>query len=278
MGTRKNFINKMYEIISDPATDGFIRWADDGTSFMITDESELTRILPMHFKHSNLSSLVRQLHQYGFSKSSGDDGEMIFSNSLFRRGHEEVLESIHRKGQNTVSSLKAENEEMSRRLEKLESEKAILMKENRSLLCENDLLKSRMGTDSLFGMPSTSSGGDWNMPPMSSKMEMDEVDSMSSATPNEMFMEGFSLPPVEFFSGSKRMDIADSSSLDPIDELMMSNPPASSSALSVVKSEEGFLPELTLTRANSNLGEWNEMGNPFESSWTRRDTDDMWFY
>lgn len=63
------FINKLWFIVNDPQTDHIIRWAKCGSWFGIRDSNIFSKtILPVHFKHRNMTSFVRQLNIYGFRK------------------------------------------------------------------------------------------------------------------------------------------------------------------------------------------------------------------
>ena len=66
-----SFIGKLYAIVSNPATQHIICWAEHGQSFLVKDEYAFSRnIMRQHFRHSNFSSFVRQLNFYGFHKRS----------------------------------------------------------------------------------------------------------------------------------------------------------------------------------------------------------------
>ena len=65
-----SFISKLYSIVSNPATQHIICWADHGQSFLVKDEYAFSlHIMRQHFRHSNFSSFVRQLNFYGFHVS-----------------------------------------------------------------------------------------------------------------------------------------------------------------------------------------------------------------
>ena len=69
--TVSSFIGKLYAIVSNPATQHIISWADHGQSFLVKDEYAFSlHIMRQHFRHSNFSSFVRQLNFYGFHKRS----------------------------------------------------------------------------------------------------------------------------------------------------------------------------------------------------------------
>lgn len=97
-------------MVDDPSSDDLIRWADDGTSFIVLRQEEFAkRVLPRFFKHSNFSSFVRQLNMYGFHKvphlqqgSLQDDGSSSserweFSNPHFQRNQPDLLLLVTRK-------------------------------------------------------------------------------------------------------------------------------------------------------------------------------------
>jgi hypothetical protein len=55
--------------LQDP-TSG-LEWNDAGDAICVRDPDDFAKnTLPLHFKHSNFASFVRQLHMYGFSKSA----------------------------------------------------------------------------------------------------------------------------------------------------------------------------------------------------------------
>jgi hypothetical protein len=54
-----------YRMVSDEKYQGMISWNPTGTSFYITRVQEFAAtVLPLHYKHSNFSSFVRQLNMY----------------------------------------------------------------------------------------------------------------------------------------------------------------------------------------------------------------------
>jgi hypothetical protein len=60
------FLTKVYDMVSDPATDAVISWAAGaGASFVIWDSHAFERdLLPRHFKHNHFTSFIRQLNTY----------------------------------------------------------------------------------------------------------------------------------------------------------------------------------------------------------------------
>ncbi|GAA6040841.1 hypothetical protein JCM8097_007742 [Rhodosporidiobolus ruineniae] len=103
------FLNKLYSMVADTATDDLIHWSDDGDSFFITSADRVAKeLLPRFFKHSNFGSFVRQLNMYGFrkvphlqhgvlKKDASDEADLLeFSNPNFTRAQPDLLCLIRR--------------------------------------------------------------------------------------------------------------------------------------------------------------------------------------
>lgn len=102
---RPAFVLKLWNMVNDEKNQEYIRWADDGQSFIIQNKENFDQlVLPRYFKHSNYSSFVRQLNLYGWHKvqdvNSGamQSGEEIrqFKSPYFIRGREDLLDKIVR--------------------------------------------------------------------------------------------------------------------------------------------------------------------------------------
>ncbi|KAJ7789404.1 hypothetical protein B0H14DRAFT_2397539, partial [Mycena olivaceomarginata] len=107
------FLNKLYEMVSDPKTDKLISWSDVGDSFYIYNQEEFSRdVLPSWFKHQNIASFVRQLNMYGFHKiphlqqgvlkSQAGSEHWNFIHPNFRRDQPDLLCYIQRKKSTTA--------------------------------------------------------------------------------------------------------------------------------------------------------------------------------
>ncbi|OEL36204.1 Heat stress transcription factor A-9 [Dichanthelium oligosanthes] len=94
------FLTKVYDMVSDPATDAVISWAAGGGSFVIWDSHAFERdLLPRHFKHNHFTSFIRQLNTYGFHKVDPDRWE--WANEGFVKGQKHLLKTIKRKKKST---------------------------------------------------------------------------------------------------------------------------------------------------------------------------------
>lgn len=94
----------LFSFLDEPQYSDFIRWSDDGNSFIVLDEDEFARrLIPELFKHNKYASFVRQLNMYGFHKKVGlSDNSMRaserknkspseYANPYFKRGHPDLL-------------------------------------------------------------------------------------------------------------------------------------------------------------------------------------------
>ncbi|KAG8056990.1 hypothetical protein GUJ93_ZPchr0002g23470 [Zizania palustris] len=100
------FLTKTHQMVEEQATDEVISWEREGRSFVVWKPVEFARdLLPLHFKHCNFSSFVRQLNTYGFRKVVPDRWE--FANGNFRRGEQGLLSSIRRRKATTPQSSKS---------------------------------------------------------------------------------------------------------------------------------------------------------------------------
>uniref|UniRef100_A0A8C7VIT6 Heat shock transcription factor 1a n=1 Tax=Oncorhynchus mykiss TaxID=8022 RepID=A0A8C7VIT6_ONCMY len=116
------FLMKLWTLIEDPDTDPLICWSPNGNSFHVFDQGQFSKdVLPKYFKHSNMTSFVRQLNMYGFRKVvhieqgglvKPEKDDMEFQHPYFIRGQEPLLENIKRKVTN-VSNVKHEDLKMS---------------------------------------------------------------------------------------------------------------------------------------------------------------------
>ncbi|KAF7187920.1 Transcription factor SFL1 [Pseudocercospora fuligena] len=64
------FIHKLYNMLEDQSIQHLISWSQTNESFVMSPSSEFSKVLAQYFKHTNISSFVRQLNMYGFHKVS----------------------------------------------------------------------------------------------------------------------------------------------------------------------------------------------------------------
>ena len=95
----RTFVEKLFEMVSDWQTNHLIAWNEEGDAFEVFHilDFEAT-VLPLYFKHSHMSSFVRQLNSYGFLKvrRSNRASGSVFSHPSFSREGRAALSSISR--------------------------------------------------------------------------------------------------------------------------------------------------------------------------------------
>lgn len=64
------FIHKLYNMLEDRSIRHLISWSNTNESFVMSPSNEFSKVLAQYFKHTNISSFVRQLNMYGFHKVS----------------------------------------------------------------------------------------------------------------------------------------------------------------------------------------------------------------
>ncbi|XP_051971419.1 heat shock factor protein [Xyrauchen texanus] len=114
MGEMKNsytvpaFVSKLWTLVDAHSTNDLICWSQDGCSFLVQDELRFSKeVLPLYFKHSNMTSFVRQLNMYGFHKVVHVDADLLraggqvdrveFQHENFRKAQPHLLGLIRRR-------------------------------------------------------------------------------------------------------------------------------------------------------------------------------------
>ncbi|KAI1920978.1 Flocculation suppression protein [Ophidiomyces ophidiicola] len=100
------FIHKLYSMLQDSSIQHLISWSSSNESFVMSPSSDFSKVLAQYFKHTNISSFVRQLNMYGFHKVSdvfhtgSPDSpmwEFRHGNGNFRKGDLSGLREIKRR-------------------------------------------------------------------------------------------------------------------------------------------------------------------------------------
>ena len=96
--TVPTFIKKTYDILEDRKFPEIIDWNAEGTALIIKKPTEFCKkVLPVYFKHNNLTSFIRQLNMYDFHKRRTQDVDHIYCHDLFQKGKRHLLKEIKRK-------------------------------------------------------------------------------------------------------------------------------------------------------------------------------------
>ncbi|GAA5928610.1 hypothetical protein JCM1841_000174 [Sporobolomyces salmonicolor] len=105
-GGASDFVKKLYKMLDDGQFSDVVSWGYTGDSFVVKDMNQFTtHILPLHFKHSNFASFVRQLNKYDFHKvKNAEEGQNPYGDNTwefkhpnFRADMKDNLENIKRK-------------------------------------------------------------------------------------------------------------------------------------------------------------------------------------
>jgi len=91
------FLQKTFEIFSNPEYEETCSFSPNGDTIVIKKVPEFCSILPLHFKHENFQSFVRQLNMYDFHKTAQDPTSHEWQHSYFRKGRQDLLPLIKRK-------------------------------------------------------------------------------------------------------------------------------------------------------------------------------------
>eukprot|EP00804_Cyclotella_cryptica_P015539 CCRYP_003556-RA/>CCRYP_003556-RA protein AED:0.36 eAED:0.36 QI:308/1/1/1/0.42/0.25/8/2235/455 len=77
----------LLDLVNDTSSTNpeIIEWLPCGTAFRINDEDAMGEVLQKYFRHNKLSSFIRQLNLYGFSKQIDGDSKGAFKHPLFNR-------------------------------------------------------------------------------------------------------------------------------------------------------------------------------------------------
>lgn len=107
--TPPRFVKKLYSIVESPECP-FVKWGEDGASFLITDKPLFVReTLSKICRTDDYSTFIRQLNNYGFTKIKSDLPHTDeFSNPKFVRGSPELLAAIRRKSAPEEKGLETE--------------------------------------------------------------------------------------------------------------------------------------------------------------------------
>jgi hypothetical protein len=135
------FIRKTYDILEEKKFPDIIDWNSEGTALIIKKPTEFCqKVLPLYFKHNNLTSFIRQLNMYNFHKRRTQDVDHIYCHELFQKGKKHLLKEIKRKNNEHFHCIQ-------KTLDPYETVQTI--QDSSSLVHENHLIK-KLNRDTLL--------------------------------------------------------------------------------------------------------------------------------
>lgn len=147
------FIHKLYEMATCDTHAAVFGFSEDGMSLKIRRPQDLGPVLLRYFKHSNTSSFIRQLNNYGFktiSSVSNGNSVQTFAHPYFYRDGKDLLDTITRKTAKNVKKCKGDiikelqhvETEYRKRFRDMESRNQQLERKNDALESENKRLRT----------------------------------------------------------------------------------------------------------------------------------------
>ena len=96
-----SFLLKTYDIVNNLQYKDWVKWNEEGDAFIILNNDFWEKILPVYFRHKNMSSFIRQLNIYGFKKTKSKNEEQCFAHKDFRKDNKKLLLNMKRKTKNS---------------------------------------------------------------------------------------------------------------------------------------------------------------------------------
>ena len=153
---KSNFLNKLYELISNKDYINDIHWSQDGNSFIIQNfQNFCYNIMPKVFGLKLFSSFHHQLNCYGFVKIK----EQEYYNKNFTRNNRKLLLNIKRKKKrnksisdefnsdndnNILKKIEFQIKNEKNKYKKLENSLFLIQKRREYLINENKFLKNKL--------------------------------------------------------------------------------------------------------------------------------------
>ncbi|KAL7553713.1 hypothetical protein ACHAWF_017034 [Thalassiosira exigua] len=100
---KPTFPESLYAILSNPDLSNVIEWSSHGRSFRILNRDEFSKsVLPVYYRHSNLSSFNRQLNGYGFKKIRLGPYEKSYFHPFFLRNLPHLVKNMTRRSSEMI--------------------------------------------------------------------------------------------------------------------------------------------------------------------------------
>ena len=132
-----------------------VEWSEDGSTFVVKNVEEFSKLLPRYFKTANFASFVRQLNMYNFQKQKCGNMQHKFFHPNFKRGRVRDLALIKRKkiiSARPAKKIKKRSRDpprqssgrMEEKMNKLEKTLGVLTYQNEVLIKSNGELMNHM--------------------------------------------------------------------------------------------------------------------------------------
>mmetsp|Transcript_13205 Transcript_13205/g.14862 ORF Transcript_13205/g.14862 Transcript_13205/m.14862 type:complete len:374 (-) Transcript_13205:185-1306(-) len=100
---KKNFPQKLFDVLSCGFHDDILRWLPDGATFVVQDKRRfVNEILPRYFKDGQYTSFTRKLSRWKFTRMSRGPYMGAYYHKLFRRDHRSLCSFMSCNNDNTI--------------------------------------------------------------------------------------------------------------------------------------------------------------------------------
>lgn len=107
LNSKSSFPVKLHKILSNPEFCGIVSWLSHGRSWRIINREEFEQyVIPRYFRHSNLSSFMRQVNGWGFHRISQGSDRNSYYHEKFLRGKSCICRQMQRLSPESIRRIK----------------------------------------------------------------------------------------------------------------------------------------------------------------------------
>ena len=94
---KSNFPAKLYRLLEDPTSQEYVSWLPQGRAWKILNQHAFEeKIIPLFFRHANLSSFMRQVNGWGFRRATSGPDQNAYHHEMFIRGFPKLCAEMRR--------------------------------------------------------------------------------------------------------------------------------------------------------------------------------------